>query len=41
MSYYWTDTNVLEKYPTIWKGILKNENNIKLINQLINSLIHH
>jgi hypothetical protein len=26
MSYYWTNTKVLDKYPTIWKGILKNEN---------------
>ena len=26
MSYYWTNTRVLDKYPTIWKGILKNEN---------------
>ena len=29
MQYYWDDTkhiNVLEKYSTIWKGTLKNEN---------------
>ena len=26
MSYYWTGTKVLEKYPTIWKGILTKEN---------------